>query len=306
MVAPIRELGNFTHSTAIMSQTTSNLVLSQDIDMDIDPVKAMFNLNDNYEEVRGCSLDMSIHRPGSPSPSLSSSECDEEYHVCVQQESNKMIEDEPVNSSGNFELEYTTPKSQNNQVSKVADSPPNMRQRCGSTVNPALNQSQGENMVNIQLNYNPDQALDPGSWDGHFRAVSLHGSIEHLASNALNIKESLTRIQKYIAGKFIDGNKANDVKDLNSMGKAIWEFISTVYESHWDTLYTLTTTIQLLEAKSSPNFLLKSKISNLCQTKIKKLSNQHMYQLFLLLFQPNHPKKLKKFRNTSKKLKNLL
>ena len=61
--------------------------------------------------------------------------------------------------------------------------------------------------------------------------------MEHLASGAFNIKESLTRMQKYIASKSIDNNKANDVKDLNGMGKAIWEFISVVYDSHWDALY---------------------------------------------------------------------
>ena len=61
--------------------------------------------------------------------------------------------------------------------------------------------------------------------------------MEHLASDALNIKESLTRMQKFIAGKSINGNKANDIKDLNGMGKAIWDFISTVYNSHWDSLY---------------------------------------------------------------------
>jgi len=92
-------------------------------------------------------------------------------------------------------------------------------------------------MVNIHLNYDPDKALDPESWDGNFHAVSLHGFMEHLVSDALNIKESLTRMQKYIAGKFIDNNKANDVKVLNGMGKAIWKFISAVYNSHWDTLY---------------------------------------------------------------------
>ena len=61
--------------------------------------------------------------------------------------------------------------------------------------------------------------------------------MEHLASNILNVKESLIRIQKYIVGKSIDGTKANEVKDLMGMGKALWKFISTVYESYWDTLY---------------------------------------------------------------------
>jgi len=61
--------------------------------------------------------------------------------------------------------------------------------------------------------------------------------MEHLASDALNIKESLIRMKKFIAGKSINGNKTNDVKDLEGMGKAIWEFIATVYESHWDALH---------------------------------------------------------------------
>ena len=87
-------------------------------------------------------------------------------------------------------------------------------------------------MVNIQLNYDPDQALDPESWDGNFWAVSLHSSMEYLAFNALNITESLIRMWKYIASKSIDSDKANNIKDLNGMGKAIWEFISMVYNSH--------------------------------------------------------------------------
>jgi len=44
-------------------------------------------------------------------------------------------------------------------------------------------------------------------------------------------------MQKFIAGKSINGNKANDLKDLNGMGKAIWKFISIVYDSYWDSLY---------------------------------------------------------------------
>ena len=102
---------------------------------------------------------------------------------------------------------------------------------------PTLNQPLCENVINIYFNYNLDKALDPKFWDGNLHAVLLHSSIEHLALDALNIKESLTRMQKYIASKSIDNDKVNDVKDLNGMGKAIWEFISAVYDSHWDTLY---------------------------------------------------------------------
>jgi len=81
-------------------------------------------LNNNLDEVRGCSLDASVHRPRSPS--LLSSKNEEEYHVHVQHESDRINEDEPVNSLGSINLEYVT-QSQNHQVSKAADSLSNTR-----------------------------------------------------------------------------------------------------------------------------------------------------------------------------------
>ena len=101
----------------------------------------------------------------------------------------------------------------------------------------ALNSLPGENVFNIQLNYNLDQALDSESWDGNFHAVSLHGSMKHIASDVLSIKNSLLRIKKYISDKSINSDKANNFKDLSGMGKSIWEFISSVYNLHWDALF---------------------------------------------------------------------
>jgi len=124
-----------------------------------------------------------------------------------------MDEDKPDNSPGNVKLEYKT-QSQNHQVSKAADSPANTRQQCAPTADPTLNISRCESVFNVQLNYDPDTALDPDSWDRNFHAVSLHGSMEHLASDVLNIKESLTRMQKFIAGKSINGNKANNLQQI--------------------------------------------------------------------------------------------
>jgi len=92
-------------------------------------------------------------------------------------------------------------------------------------------------VLNIQLNYNPDQALDPDLWDGNFHTVSLYGAIEHMPSDVLNFKESLSRMHKYMLGKAIESDGANDIEDLNGMGKALWEFISAIYDSHWDNLF---------------------------------------------------------------------
>ena len=102
-----------------MSNISLNSASSQDINMVIDPIGTLFDLDNNYDEVRGHSLDLSIHRLRFPS--MSSSEYDEEYHICVKRESNRMVEDEPANSLGSFSLEYITQESQDNQVSKVAD-----------------------------------------------------------------------------------------------------------------------------------------------------------------------------------------
>jgi len=86
------------------------------------------------------------------------------------------------------------------------------------------------------LNYNVNWALDQDSWDGEFRAVSLHGSIENLGSDIKNIKESLFRMEKYILGKGINSSKANEIKDFEGLGKAAWKFISALYTSQWNNL----------------------------------------------------------------------
>ena len=81
IVAPIRDLGNITQSPDIMSSNSLKLVFKEDIDMVTNPIRAMFNLNNNLDKVRGYSLDASTYRPRSPSILLSENE--EEYHVCI-------------------------------------------------------------------------------------------------------------------------------------------------------------------------------------------------------------------------------
>jgi len=79
--------------------------------------------------------------------------------------------------------------------------------------------------------FHNNQAMDLESWDGKFHAVSLHRSMEYLASDIKNIKDSLHRMGRYIKDKsIIDSN-------INSIGKVVWEFLSAVYDSHWDSSY---------------------------------------------------------------------
>ena len=105
-------------------------------------------------------------------------------------------------------------------------------------INPAFNNESTDinNMFNIQLSYDINQALDSESWNGNFHAISLHRSMEHLILDIKNIKDSLIKMCKFILGKSIEGNKANNIKDLKGIGKAVWEFISSLYKVHWDSL----------------------------------------------------------------------
>jgi len=169
---------------------------------------------------------------------------EEEYNVQVARESGMDIDDEHVTES-NIVLtldtqiisEKATLKCQFDQFSQVANIRPPLSQQRVSNEGSSLNQSAGPSVLNVQLNYNPDQALDPDSWDGNFHTVLLYGAMEHMPSDVLNFKEFLSRMCKYMLGKAIESDGANDIEDLNGMGKALWEFISAIYDSHWDNLF---------------------------------------------------------------------
>jgi len=111
--------------------------------------------------------------------------------------------------------------------------------------NPTSPPSQGssaindENVfINIQLPYNPNAPTDSKIWNGGFYPISLHSSIEHIMSNAKNIKDSLKFMAKYIASKQLELLKANNVIDFVGIRDAVWNFISFVYKSNWDALHT--------------------------------------------------------------------
>ena len=163
--------------------------------MVVDSINNFFKSNcNNYNEVRGCSLAFSIHSPKTPSMFLS--ECNEDYLTRVQCKSNNMVKDDKVAPSGSSQLEYTTSKSQSIQVSKATDHTFNMELQHVESIPPVLNNNAANdnNMFNIQLNYDINQALDSELWDSNFQAILLYGLIEHLASNIKNIKKSLGRM----------------------------------------------------------------------------------------------------------------
>ena len=43
---------------------------------------------------------------------------------------------------------------------------------------------------------------------------------------------------KYISNKKVNSSNANDLSDFDGIGDSIWNFISSVYQANWDSLYT--------------------------------------------------------------------
>ena len=179
------------------------------------------------------------------------------YHEKMEQNNAMIIDDDSNDSS--LALSYEDKQERAIRVSKVADLQNNTRPQCNSlnASNPTpqcvLNKDHQSNtgnkatqattshedeVINIQLPYDPQAPTEPELWSGSFHPISLHGSIEHFASDAKNIKVSLNFLAKYIQGKQVNGNKVNDLNDFDGMGDAIWNFISSVYASKWDALFT--------------------------------------------------------------------
>ena len=94
-----------------------------------------------------------------------------------------------------------------------------------------------EDVINIQLPYDPNQPTKKDLWNSNFQTISLHGSLEHLPSNSKCIKKSLTHIVKYIGNKNIDVNKSNNVVELREIDEAAQIFLSAFYNSGWDLLF---------------------------------------------------------------------
>ena len=114
-----------------------------------------------------------------------------------------------------------------------------------------------DDMINIQLPYNPNALIKPQLWSGSFHPISLHGSMEHLAYDTNSIKATFDFMARYIRNKSVNNIKANNITEFEGMGNAIWNFISSVYEAKWDSLHTDRST-NMLRSKISSKFTLRT------------------------------------------------
>ena len=155
------------------------------------------------------------------------------------------------------ELSYKTEQKKVLCVSKAADQQEPMRLIDSNNEAPLTYASHKESIINIQLPYDPQAPTEPELWCRSFHPISLHGLIEHFALDAKNIKVTLNFIAKYITNKQVSSSKVNDHNDFNSMGDAIWNFISSVYKAKWDSLHTDKKT-NTLRAKISSKLTLRA------------------------------------------------
>jgi len=98
-----------------MAHISNNLTPNPNIDMVIDPLDNLLDIGNSFYSERGHSLSLSIHKLRLPSISLS--ECSEEYHIYVKRMSNRMDEDEPIGTIDSIKLEYAFQEGQKDQVS---------------------------------------------------------------------------------------------------------------------------------------------------------------------------------------------
>jgi len=175
--------------------------------------------------------------------------------------------DMPVESSA---LSYEMEQEKQSRLSKATETSNNMRLQgvnngassmqsdCVDHVSP--NKTRGEalcdnddNVINIQIAYNPNIPTEPKLWSGNFQSISLHGSIKHIASDTKSIKDSLNFMVKYVSNKKVNPKTANDLKNLDGIGDSVWNFISSIYQAEWDSLY-MDNKSQTLREKISSKF----------------------------------------------------
>jgi len=118
------------------------------------------------------------------------------------------------------------------QPERVGHANQGEQQPCGTALNDDDN-----NVINIQLLYDPNAPTEPELWSSNFHPISLHGSIEQIASDTKSIKDSLNFMARYISNKKVNSSKANELQDFKGIGDLIWNFLSAVYQANWDSFY---------------------------------------------------------------------
>jgi len=207
--------------------------------MDILKGRASYNCN----KVRGRTFSQSSNV--SRDTSMSSTKSSVVYHERMEKNN-----DMDINKNVSPGLSYETPQEQTIHLSMAAQNQANMLSMQNNlthnnssqhvpgeyptSISPqgSTTQNVESTFINIPLPYNLNAPMDPEIWDSNFHPISLYDSIEHIGSNAKNIKNILKFIVKYISNKQINPNEANKLDNFNGIGEAVWNFISSIYKAN--------------------------------------------------------------------------
>ena len=97
-----------------------------------------------------------------------------------------------------LELSYETEQENVIRVSMVTNQQVPTRLHNANNEATSTHAQYEDNVINIQLLYDPNTPMEPELWSGSFNSISLHGSMEHFVHNTKNIKVTLDFIAKYI------------------------------------------------------------------------------------------------------------
>ena len=189
----------------------------------------------NYNEVRGKNL--STNRSVSRNLLMSSTMSSVVYHKRMVNNgmdvNERLVESTPA-------LSYEIEQEKAIHISKAVEQQGNMRpkgknleipnsnlkcipnvEQCNFPARGTVSQTEDDNVINIQLSYDPQAPTEPDLWNSNFYPISLYSSIKHITSDAKNIRDSLNFIARYISNKKVNPSKTNDLEDFNSIGNSI-------------------------------------------------------------------------------------
>ena len=206
-----------------------------------------------HERMANNSMDVDPDSP-TDSPALSY-EMEQEKLLCFR----KVAE-----TLNNMRLQNGNNEASPIQLEHAGHTIPNELKPCA-----AASSDDDDNVINIQLPYDPNTPTEPELCSGNFHLISLHSSIKHIASDTKCIKDSLNFMVKYISNKKVNPKNANDLKDFDSIGDSVWNFISVVYQASWDSFLT-DNKFKSLREKIVPKFSPRITLTNI-QKNIKDL-----------------------------------
>ena len=97
-----------------------------------------------------------------------------------------------------LELSYETEQEYASRIGKATNQQNTTRPPATNNEATPSHVSHEDDIINIQLPYDPQAPTEPELWSGSFYPISLHSSIEHFTSDTKNIKVSLNFLAKYI------------------------------------------------------------------------------------------------------------